>query len=103
VKQGIPSIYSSHLCTTFTIATISGRIRRWQPLPWRHYERQVIGNLRLTCVHQTETVLPDDLCEIVDAWDHLPNAVKAGIVAMVKAARSTQAGSKWLLLPQDYL
>jgi hypothetical protein len=40
-------------------------------------------------MHQTETVLPDDLRDIVDAWDHLPNAVKAGIVAMVKAARST--------------
>jgi hypothetical protein len=27
-----------------------------------------------------------DLAAVIDAWDRLPDAVKAGIVAMVKAA-----------------
>jgi hypothetical protein len=31
--------------------------------------------------------LPEDLALVVDAWDHLPEAVKAGILAMVNAAR----------------
>jgi hypothetical protein len=33
-------------------------------------------------------VLPDDpdLAAVVAAWDRLPDAVRAGIVAMVKAA-----------------
>jgi hypothetical protein len=30
--------------------------------------------------------LPPELAEIVNAWDGLPEAVRAGIVAMVKAA-----------------
>jgi hypothetical protein len=30
--------------------------------------------------------LPDDLRQVIDAWDHLPSIVKAGIVAMVNAA-----------------
>jgi hypothetical protein len=29
-----------------------------------------------------------DLAEIVDAWPELPEAIKAGILAMVKVARS---------------
>jgi hypothetical protein len=32
--------------------------------------------------------LPEDLCTVIDAWTRLPKAVQAGIVAMVKAARS---------------
>jgi hypothetical protein len=35
-----------------------------------------------TDIRQTEP----DLATVVDAWDRLPEAVKAGIVAMVKAA-----------------
>ena len=31
--------------------------------------------------------LPPDLQAVVDTWDSLPEAVKAGIVAMVKAAK----------------
>ena len=31
--------------------------------------------------------LPDDLRKVIEAWDSLPKAVKAGILAMVKAAR----------------
>ena len=31
--------------------------------------------------------LPDDLRNLIDAWDSLPEAVKAGIVAMVKASQ----------------
>jgi hypothetical protein len=30
--------------------------------------------------------IPEDLRTVIDAWEHLPKAVKAGIVAMVKAA-----------------
>ena len=30
--------------------------------------------------------LPDDLRGVVEAWDGLPEALRAGIVAMVKAA-----------------
>jgi len=33
------------------------------------------------------TFMPDDLAQVVDAWDTLPDAVKAGILAMVNAAR----------------
>jgi hypothetical protein len=31
--------------------------------------------------------LPDELRDVIDAWDNLPEAVKAGVVAMVDAAR----------------
>jgi hypothetical protein len=30
--------------------------------------------------------LPSDLTTVIDAWDRLPEAVRAGIVAMVKAS-----------------
>ena len=30
--------------------------------------------------------LPDDLRRVIDMWESLPEAVKAGIVAMVKTA-----------------
>jgi len=43
--------------------------------------------------------LPNDTCKtdpdlaaVVDAWHELPEAIKAGIVAMVKNARSKQRG-----------
>jgi hypothetical protein len=36
-------------------------------------------------IHDTRQTDPD-LAVIIDAWDRLPEAVKAGIVAMVKAA-----------------
>jgi hypothetical protein len=35
-----------------------------------------------TDTYQTEP----DLAAVIDAWDRLPEAVRAGIVAMVKAA-----------------
>jgi hypothetical protein len=37
---------------------------------------------------QGQRAAPDDpdLATVVDAWDRLPEAVRAGIVAMVKAA-----------------
>ena len=31
--------------------------------------------------------LPPDLADVVTAWPDLPQAIKAGIVAMVKAAK----------------
>ncbi len=34
------------------------------------------------------TIADPDLAAVVDAWPDLPEAMKAGIVAMVKAARS---------------
>jgi hypothetical protein len=35
-----------------------------------------------------------DLARIVAAWDRLPEAVRAGIVAMVRAAASGQGGGR---------
>jgi hypothetical protein len=37
-------------------------------------------------IHDTCQTYPD-LAAVVDAWPELPEALKAGIVAMVKAAR----------------
>jgi hypothetical protein len=41
----------------------------------------------VTCVQQRRPTFPKDLTEVVDAWDNLPDAVKAGILAMVNATR----------------
>jgi len=38
-----------------------------------------------TCVQQQSPALPDDLAEIVMAEANIPEAVKAGILAMVRA------------------
>jgi hypothetical protein len=40
-----------------------------------------------TCVQRHRPTLPHDLTEVVDAWGNLPDAVKAGILAMVNATR----------------
>ncbi len=44
-----------------------------------------------TCLHEkcahSVHALPDDLALVVDAWSHLPDVVRAGIMAMVAAAR----------------
>jgi len=37
---------------------------------------------------RTPTGIDPDLAAVVDAWPDLPEALKAGILAMVKAARS---------------
>jgi hypothetical protein len=37
------------------------------------------------CVPQLSPPLPDDLATVVQAWSRLPDTVKTGIVAMVKA------------------
>jgi hypothetical protein len=39
-----------------------------------------------TCVQQDRSELPDDLSELVTAWSHLTEVVRAGILAMVQAA-----------------
>ena len=39
---------------------------------------------------ETQSQLPQDLQAVVDSWPSLPEAVKVGIVAMVKAARGTK-------------
>ena len=43
-----------------------------------------------TATRNATRLLPDDpgLAAVVDAWPDLPEAIKAGILAMVKAARS---------------
>jgi hypothetical protein len=41
----------------------------------------------VTYVQQHRPTFPDDLAAVVDAWAKLPNAVKAGILAMVNATR----------------
>ena len=38
-------------------------------------------------MYQIQPVLPEDLAQVVEAWDHLSPAVKAGIVAMVAASK----------------
>jgi hypothetical protein len=40
-----------------------------------------------TCETDPEQPTDPDLAIVVDAWDRLPEAVRAGIVAMVRAAR----------------
>jgi hypothetical protein len=37
------------------------------------------------CVPQLSPLLPDDLAAVVQAWSHLPDTVKTGIVALVNA------------------
>ena len=37
-------------------------------------------------LHDTRMTCPD-LAAVIDAWNRLPQAIKAGIIAMVKAAR----------------
>jgi hypothetical protein len=32
---------------------------------------------------------PPDLSLVVDAWDHLPEVIKAGIIAMIQVARGS--------------
>ena len=54
------------------------------------------GSIRPATATQNATrLLPDDagLAAVVDAWPDLPEAVKAGIVAMVKAA---SGGPRWI-------
>jgi hypothetical protein len=48
----------------------------------------------VTCVQQRRPTFPNDLTEVVDAWEKLPSAVKAGILAMVHATR--QKCAIWL-------
>lgn len=43
-----------------------------------------------TCVQENQPVLPEDLSLVVAAWDRLPAAVKAGILAMVAASEPGQ-------------
>ena len=44
------------------------------------------GALRMHTRSITEKNLSDDLVLVMRAWDHLPDAIKAGILAMVKSA-----------------
>ncbi len=40
----------------------------------------------------TDTCQDHDLAAVVDAWPELPGALRAGILAMVKAASGTRGG-----------
>ena len=40
-----------------------------------------------TCVQANRQDLPDDLIKVVDAWGSLPEPIRAGILAVVNAAR----------------
>ncbi len=39
--------------------------------------------------HRAASNLPPDLTAVIDAWPDLPEPIRAGIVAMVKAASGT--------------
>ena len=47
-----------------------------------------VGHLMATGTCQTDP----DLAAVIDAWDRLPEALRAGIMAMVKAAAGTDKG-----------
>ena len=38
--------------------------------------------------------MPPDLAEVIEHWDRLPEAVKAGILAMVKASSAPSQGRR---------
>ena len=65
LKETLPSS-SEHLDDTF-----------------EHRENTFLHEKCVICVSQ----IPEDLATVVHTWDSLPAAVKAGIMAMVKAAR----------------
>lgn len=50
-------------------------------------EHQNNTSLHQKCATCVPHPLPDDLRPVVDAWDSLPAAVKAGILAMIQTAR----------------
>ena len=50
-----------------------------------HEESTSLHKKCATCVQQN-LELPGDLAQVVEAWDSLPDVVKAGITAMVNAA-----------------
>ena len=45
-------------------------------------------NERLSLPMPYKTPFSPDLAAVIDAWDRLPEAIRAGILAMVKAASS---------------
>ena len=49
-----------------------------------HENNAILHAKCVTCVQQN---VPDDLREVVEVWAHLPEAIRTGIVAMVKAAQ----------------
>jgi len=60
-----------------------------QPItPSRQEPTQAAPKRPLTATQNATRLLPEDsdLAAVVDAWHRLPEAIKAGIVAMVKAA-----------------
>ena len=63
------------------------RVKSPSKLSSRQYPNES-GSIRpLTAAQNATRLLPDDpdLAAVVDAWPELPEAIKTGIVAMVKA------------------
>jgi hypothetical protein len=60
-------------------------------LPIRVQKNTISTRPRDICLHSEYGIcmgdLPDDLRTVIEAWDSLSKAVKAGILAMVKTAR----------------
>ena len=52
----------------------------------QHNPRKKARSKCAICVQQNQSTIADDLAQVVAAWDNLPGAVKAGILAMVEAA-----------------
>ena len=80
----------------------SRRTRTYNPLiksqtTDRRNSNQGIGKGRKTITLATSlphfnSNLPPELAEVVDAWPELPEAIRAGIVAMVRAASGNGGG-----------
>ena len=56
-------------------------------LPEQNSDRSVHQKC-VPSVHLDNPGMPDDLAQVVVAWDSLPEVLKAGILAMVEAARA---------------
>jgi hypothetical protein len=65
---------------------------RENPLSSSEHQHDTFAHWQHTCVHEKCVLcvshIPEDLATVMRAWDRLPAAVKAGIVAIVQASRS---------------
>jgi hypothetical protein len=81
--------------TTPYSARVSTPSTQEQSIPLSRMEANDRGRRRTPTATEIATaLLPDDpaLAAVVDAWPKLPDAIKAGILAMVKAAGSRIEG-----------
>ena len=63
--------------------SVSSRHKHESTLP-KHEKDTSLHAECVTCVQQN---LSDDLREVIDTWEHIPDAVKVGILAMIRAAK----------------